>query len=180
MLSYEVVAYIVCAVVVLGCMGLAATVALVWAVRKLTLGAVGAVKPENATYAPSGVENGVLAGMAERTAVLEGKFNALVPLIEGYGTVQARMSALEAHVPSIIDVTEKLTQNVQNSDKRRTMQERRAAAKDEGGESVDAAFAVQQMGLAGSAAQVPTTADVPQPQRRAGVLGQGGNGRPRN
>ena len=180
MLSYEVVAYIVVAVVLLGCMGIAGAVALVWTVRRLTLGAKGAIKPENAGYGPSGVDAGVLAGMSERTAVLEGRYNALVPLIEGYGTVQARMSALEAHLPTMIDVTEKLNQNVQNSDKRRTMQERRAAQKEGDGEqTVGSAFAEQKMGMAGASAQA-SQPDNPQPQqRRAGVLGQGGNGRPR-
>lgn len=178
MLSYEVVAYIVIAIVLLGCVGIAGLVALVWAVRRLTLGAGGAIKPENAGYGPSGVDAGVLAGMSERTAVLEGRYNALVPLIEGYGTVQARMSALEAHLPTMIDVTEKLNQNVQNSDKRRTMQERRAAQKEGDGESVGDAFAAQKMGMAANPAQ-EVQPDTQQPKRRAGVVGQGGNGRPR-
>lgn len=179
MVSYEVIGYALAAFLGLACIGAVGVVGLIWTVRKLTLGARGAINPENDTYGPSHVDVGVLAGMSERTAVLEGRYNALVPLIEGYGTIQARMSALEAHLPTMIDVTEKLTQNVKNADKRDAERQRRADKKDGDGESVGEAFAAQKMGLAAAPAQAQQP-DNPQPQRRAGVVGQGGNGRPRS
>jgi len=182
MVTYEVVAYIVAGILVTGCVGIASLMALAWTVRRLTLGAGGAIKPDLTGYAPSGVDTTVLQALSERLAIIEGRYNALVPVIEGYGGVQARMSALEAHIPSVIDVTEKLGQTVLNADKRSAERTRRASKKDgeEGEMTVDAALAAQQMGQAANPAQASQPPALQRPlERRAGVVGQGGNGRPR-
>ncbi len=162
--------------------GAALVAGIVWAVRRTSPGSSAAITPEPGVYVPTGTDSSVIRALSERLALVEGRYNSMSPIIEGYGTMSERMMALEAKLPGLIDVLDKLDSTTKNSEKRKDQRVRDQAkrdAKDDGDETITAEQAFAQMNMDPAqlvAADAPAVGAKAPPQARKGLIRPRQNG----
>jgi len=172
------VSYTVLALIVVGSLISVGTLVagIVWVgrmVRALSPGTHSHNYAEPQGPAPFDIDNTALRVLSERLQVLEGRLSPMQQVLDGYGAISTRLSALEARVPSVIDAMDKMQQTTLNADKRASERERRAKKKD--GDDGDGQTVEQAAATMGMAANPDAAIPVPAANgRRPGVLGKGG------
>lgn len=174
MLTYETAAVILICVLFIVFTVIAVVIAVVWGLRRSSLGGPHAIKPEYAASVPSGVDAEVIRALSEQLAMIQGKYNAIAPIIEGYGLMSQRMTALETKLPGLVDVIDKLDFTTKNAEKRKMQRDRDQAKRDsrdidDVGITPEVAYA--QMGMDPNDIGSPDAEKVPTPrQQRKGLL----------